>query len=285
MEHMQRQVPEGGGRIAHDATFGAFSGDTAVSTILAHPWTLSGALKGLKAAAVSGVGTLPEYRRLGLLRAQMGLLFSDMRQKGQGVATLAATQSAIYQRYGYVQAVSDVRSYCMDSIDIAFVDGDGGSCVVRRQDPSDELVDEALRPLYESFIEGRACAFGYDDAGAHTSAHRNFLRHRGSSQFPVRIQYCAVARDAASGEPRGYVLYRTVGDEPDVAQSAEHFHTRNRRPIHRTRFQKLFVFELVWADIDAYRSLWSFLGENLRPNTTASFLPTIDWFAMTDPGR
>ena len=100
----ERDIPEDGGRIAHDATFGVFTPDgQAVATILAHPWALGGGMAGLKTAAVSGVGTIPEYRRLGLLRAQMRMLFQDCKEKGQAVATLAATQSAIYQRYGYVQ--------------------------------------------------------------------------------------------------------------------------------------------------------------------------------------
>eukprot|EP01052_Picozoa_sp_SAG31_P036981 SAG31_NODE_4697_length_3026_cov_1.822685_1_plen_532_part_00 len=269
--HLRVPIPEGGGRLGEDATFGAFtSSGSAVSQLLAHPWTLGGGMAGLKTAAVSGVGTLPEYRRLGLLRAQMRMLFEDMREKGQAVATLAATQAAIYQRYGYVQAVHSVMSYCIDSVDIRFVDGDGGSCTVRRQLPSQELVDEALRPLYEGFIDGRACAFGYDTAGSSTSAHRQFMPHvgadgnprpfRGNSQYPHRIQHCAVARDA-SGKPRGYVLYRTVGGEPDVTQSVENFRTHGS-PIHRTRFQKLYVFELIWADLDAYRSLWSFLARH-----------------------
>ena len=260
---MQREMPEGGGRIAQDATFGVFTPEgKGVSTILAHPWRLGGGMAGLKAAAISGVGTIPEYRRQGLLRSQMRLLFQDCRERGQAVATLSATQSAIYQRYGYVQSVSNVQSYTIDTVDIGFVDGDTGSCTVRRQDPTPELVDEALRPLYSDFIEGRSCAFAYDEGGDHTSARRVFIsRTRGNSQFPVRIQHCAVARDA-SGQPRGYCLYRMVGDEPDINQSLDSFHAHARTPKHQTRFQKLVVYELIWADLDAYRSLWSFLGKH-----------------------
>ena len=158
----ERDIPEDGGRIAHDATFGVFTpDDQAVATILAHPWALGGGMAGLKTAAVSGVGTIPEYRRLGLLRAHMRMLFQDCKEKGQ--------------------------------VDIGFVDGDGGSCTVRRQSPTPDLA-EVLRPLYDGFIEGRACCFGYDEGGDHTSAHRVFMsRGRGNSQFPTRIQYCAVA--------------------------------------------------------------------------------------------
>ena len=53
-----------------------------------------------------------------------------------------------------------------------------------------------------------------------------------------------------------------VGDEPDINQSLDSFHAHARTPKHRTRFQKLVVYELIWADLDAYRSLWSFLGKH-----------------------
>ena len=92
------------------------------------------------------------------------------------------------------RTVNSVQSYHIDSVDIGFVNGDGGSCTVRRQSPTPDLADEVLRPLYDGFVEGRACCFGYDEGGDHTSAHRVFMsRGRGNSQFPTRIQYCAVA--------------------------------------------------------------------------------------------
>ena len=87
-----------------------------------------------------------------------------MRRQGQAIAALGATQAAIYQRYGYSEAVRDVRSYTIDTVDVAFVDNDPGSCTVVRREITDELKDTVLRPLYEGFIEGRACAFGFDDA-------------------------------------------------------------------------------------------------------------------------
>ena len=100
----------------------------AVSTILAHPWALGGGMAGLKTAAVSGVGTIPEYRRLGLLRAQMQMLFQDCKEKGQAVATLAATQSAIYQRYGYVQCGECINVGRLRLCDCSVADSDRDRC-------------------------------------------------------------------------------------------------------------------------------------------------------------
>ena len=112
------------GPLADEQTWGAFEGDRAVAQLLAHEWKISGGIT-CDVAAVSGVGTLPEFRRLGLLRTMMGLLFKDMMERGQPVAALQATQAAIYQRYGYSEAVRNVRSYSIDTVDVAFLDGNG----------------------------------------------------------------------------------------------------------------------------------------------------------------
>ena len=124
------EVPD---ELEDEQTWGAFEGDRAVAQLYAHDWTLGGGAAGCRLAAVSGVGTLPEFRRLGLLRTMMSILFKDMMEKGQHIAGLLATQyvlkrhlpllcfcsicltdclaclcdyrAAIYQRYGYSEAV------------------------------------------------------------------------------------------------------------------------------------------------------------------------------------
>ena len=243
-EILERDIPEDP-RTDSDATWGAFVGDRAVSQLLAHPWALGGGAS-CKVAAVSGVGTLPEFRRLGLLRSMMSLLFKDMMEKGQALAALGATQAAIYQRYGYAEAVRDEKSYTVDPVDIAFVDGDGGSCIVTRHEPSPEL-EPVLKPLYEQFIEGRACAYGWGEASDWSSAHA-VVTSEGDDDRPWMSDgpqpYVAVATDA-SGEPCGYMIY-TTGSNHDEG-------------THPTRFQRIAVREIIYSTLDAYRSFWSFL--------------------------
>lgn len=108
-----------------DQVYGAFVGEEAVATLLSHPWRCGGG-SSVEFGAIAGVATIPEYRRLGLLRAMATTLFAEMRSRGQPVAALWASQSAIYQRYGFVSVPS--RSYNLDTTEITFVDGDGGSC-------------------------------------------------------------------------------------------------------------------------------------------------------------
>ena len=142
-----------------EQTWGAFEGDRAVSQVKAHAWTLSGGTN-CDVAAVSGVGTLPEFRRIGLLRSMLGLLFQDMVSRGQPVAALLASQAAIYQRFGFSEAVRDARSYSIDTVDVAFVDGDGGSYTVGRE-PMDTSLEPTLRRLYREFTAGRAGCYDW----------------------------------------------------------------------------------------------------------------------------
>lgn len=142
-----------------EQTWGAFEGDRAVSQLKAHAWTISGGTN-CNVAAVTGVATLPEFRRVGLLRTMMGLLFQDMISRGQPVAALLASQAAIYQRFGYSEAVRDARSYSIDTVDVAFVDGDGGCYTVRRE-PMDIALEPTLRQLYQDFTASRAGCYDW----------------------------------------------------------------------------------------------------------------------------
>ena len=153
---------------------------------------------------VSGVATLPEFRRAGLMRAMMRLLFRDMVARGQPVAALLATQAAIYRRYGYGEAVRGARSYTIDAVDVAFADGDGGRCTVGRE-PMDGSLEPTLRRLYQGFAAGRAGCFDWDEGGWVRQGVKAQLRQGGRQSQPPT--HCAVARDATTGEARGYCLY------------------------------------------------------------------------------
>ena len=59
------------------------------------------------AAGVTGVGTRPDYHRRGVLRALMRRQLEDVRERGEPVAILWASEGAIYQRFGYGLAAMD----------------------------------------------------------------------------------------------------------------------------------------------------------------------------------
>ena len=110
--------------------------------------------RALALAGIAGVGTHPDHRRQGLLRTIMTQQFQVMRARGQTCAALWASQAAIYQRYGFGEVTSN-RAYEIDTVDVAFADGDGGSAVVNQAQLSDPATVETIRQLYAAFISTR----------------------------------------------------------------------------------------------------------------------------------
>ena len=96
-----------------DWTMCAFVDGKLVSTMGAFPFTvrLNGAPMAM--GGVTAVGTLPEQRRKGLLRKVMTQGLETMRDRGQSCAILWASMGAIYQRFGYGLASTQV-SYRFD---------------------------------------------------------------------------------------------------------------------------------------------------------------------------
>ncbi|MCE2425530.1 MAG: GNAT family N-acetyltransferase, partial [Pseudomonadales bacterium] len=108
--------------------------DGALASIFSDiPFTVRANGRAMPLAGVSTVGTQPEYRRRGLARRIHTQAFGRMREAGQPVASLWASQAAIYQRYGYAMSTA-AWSYTIDTVDIRFHDGDGGSGRVERID-------------------------------------------------------------------------------------------------------------------------------------------------------
>ena len=221
----------------------------AVSRTVAYPFSLGGSLKTTcGVAAVSAVGTLPDYRRRGLLRSLMTKLFNDMRQRGEAVSALNASQSAIYSRYGY-SGIGANRRYIIDTVDIAFLDGDDGSCDVVRHERS-PAVEAVCAELYSQFVRGRVCAlaWGQDGHGGGGGHVTSFMK--GS----IGPKYLALATDA-TGRARGYVEYSLGGAHDRTRPGGNH----NGYEKHPTRSQYMMVGAFVWLDIDAYRSMFTFL--------------------------
>ncbi|MFB7635011.1 GNAT family N-acetyltransferase [Streptomyces sp. NPDC056149] len=61
------------------------------------------------AAGVTTVGVLPTHRRRGVLRSMMRHQLADVRERGEALAVLTATEPAIYGRFGYGAATQELR--------------------------------------------------------------------------------------------------------------------------------------------------------------------------------
>jgi predicted acetyltransferase len=215
-------------------TLCGFDGGQMVTSYATIPFTMRANGNPIPLAGVSAVGTLPEYRRQGLLRRITTRSFQELYEQGRPVAALWASQAAIYQRYGYAQVTVN-RAYAIDSVDIAFFDGDPGRGDVTRLDV--ETGYDAVKALYIDYIAERTCylhrarvlwdnnAFGADEPDG-----------------PVHI---ALSRDRA-GTPDAYAVYTLRGGRVD----------------HPARPQELVVRDLAWLTLDGYRALWSWFARH-----------------------
>ena len=215
-------------------TLCGFDGNRMVSTFSTIPFTMRALGKAVPMGGISAVGTIPEYRRRGLLRKTMTQALANMRDAGQPMTALWASQAAIYQRYQFAMTAV-LRSYRVDTVNIAFHDGDGGSCTVERIAIEGDF--DTIKQLYIAFVADR---MGY--------LHRSRplwqmgVLAENDNDGPV---YVAVATDS-NGIPAGYVIY-TV---------------RAGRVAHPARSQELRIRDLVWLNLDAYRSLWRFIASH-----------------------
>ena len=215
-------------------TLCAFDGGTMVSSYSTLPFTMRANGNAASLGGVSVVGTLPEYRRRGLVRKITTQAFADMRERGQGLAALWASQAAIYQRYQYAQATV-LRTYSIDTVDIAFHDGDAGSGNVARTTVADGF--DTLRDIYRQFIADRMCYLHRSRA-----LWSNNTLSETDADGPVETAIC---RDA-DGTATGYVVYTL----------------RSGRLQHGSRNQEIKIRDFAWLTSDAYRSLWSFIARH-----------------------
>jgi predicted acetyltransferase len=186
-------------------------------------------------AGVTVVGVLPSHRRRGLLRRMMVAQLEDVRDRGEPIAALWASEETIYGRFGY-----GLASLC---VNVRTEDRAGG---LRADLPGREgqvrlvTADEALRrfpPLYDR-IRRRSVGF--------LSRSRPWWELRHLSDRPEHRrgagpkQYALLERD---GRPAGYAIYRVAseGSSPEDWQKT------------------LRVGEALGVDDRATREIWRFL--------------------------
>jgi predicted acetyltransferase len=84
-----------------DRAMAAYDGERVVGTAGAFSMQLSVPGGELPMAGVTMVGVHPTHRRKGLLREMMRRQLDDIRERGEPIAGLWASEAAIYQRFGY----------------------------------------------------------------------------------------------------------------------------------------------------------------------------------------
>ena len=214
-----------------DWTLCAFVDGKLASSFTSIPFTMRANGTAVPMAGVSTVGTQPEFRRKGLSRRIHTQAFAEMRDRGQSIASLWASQAAIYQRYGYAMVTAQ-RNYEIDTVDINFFDGNFGTGEVVRKTVENGYAE--AKEQYIEFISNRMCYLHR----AKPLWLQNALEER-SQDGPVHLAICYDAKANA----RGYIAYTL----------------RDSKVAHSARPQGIEIRDFIWNSLDAYRSLWEWL--------------------------
>jgi len=183
-------------------------------------------------AGVTVVGVLPSHRRQGLLRRMMTEQLADIRERGEPLAALWASEDTIYGRYGYGQASERVdfripRASTQLRPDLAPKEGR-----VRLVEH-----DEAMRVFPRIYERVRRRVHG------HISRSRAWWEGRTLQDDPARRWGGGPLNRALlelDGQPVAYALYRIVP--------------------HPTEFKRtLRVIEAIGAEGAPLREIWRFL--------------------------
>ncbi|HEX4526463.1 MAG TPA: GNAT family N-acetyltransferase [Gaiellaceae bacterium] len=181
----------------------AFDGDRIVGGAGAFTYRMSVPGGGeVPAAGVTVVGVLPTFRRRGVLTSMMNAQLDDCRRRGDFVAYLWASESAIYGRFGYGLA-SQIGSMKLARERSNFAQPFEQQGTVRLVD-----LEEAARSfpaLYEELRPQRPGMF---------SRSKEWWETRKLFDDPARRQGGPLNRALLEldGEPAGYALYRVKQD-------------------------------------------------------------------------
>ena len=211
------------------------------------------------AAGVTGVGVSAAHRRRGVLRALMHRQLSDVREQGtEAFATLTASESSIYARFGYGTA-SRRWMTTVDAHDPVLT----GRSPEGRARIVDPVEMRAVAPrIYDAYRPTRPGFLSRNDARwTWRFGDPPSRRHGASSTRHVLYE--------VGGEPRGYAWYRTKPDWVDATPRGN-----------------VQVKEMVALDADASGGLWRFLlGVDLMTSVSHSTIAPDDpvWHRLRNP--
>ena len=228
----------------------AFDGDRIVGGAGAFPFQLTVPGGPVACGGVTVVGVLPTHRRRGVLTAMMRAQLEDIRDRGEPIAALWASEEVIYRRYGY--GLASLAG------EISLASGYRGL-----RQPADPRASSRLISLEEAKSVVPAI---YDRVRERTPGMfgrtADWWELRNLADPPERRQgggEKAVVVLELDGEPAGYALYR-------MFQKFEHGSAAGHAE----------VIEAVADGPTATRELWRVLLEMDWVATLTAFLIPID---------
>jgi predicted acetyltransferase len=195
-------------RFEFDRTLAAFDGTAPVGITMCFSFQLS--VPGqvvLPAAGVTFVAVLPTHRRRGVLSSMMRRQLADVRDRGEPLAVLWASESVIYSRFGYGRA----------SWHLGFTLRRGEGTLTRAASAAASLERSGLRlrltepeaalpelaKIYDAVLPSRPGFYARNDAWWRRVVYDPADQREGAG--PLR---CLLAEDDSG--PRGYALYSGV---------------------------------------------------------------------------
>ncbi|MGV9778143.1 GNAT family N-acetyltransferase [Streptosporangium sp. NPDC003464] len=91
-----------------DRSLGAFEDGLLVGATAVCSFTMTVPGGPIPVGGITAVSVLPSHRRRGILSALMGRQLADLRERGEAVAALYASEAAIYGRFGYGRAADNL---------------------------------------------------------------------------------------------------------------------------------------------------------------------------------
>jgi predicted acetyltransferase len=188
-----------------DRSLAAFDGTGIVGTAAALTLDMTVPGGAAQMAGVTAVSVLPSYRRRGILTSLMHRQLADIRDRGEAVAALFASEAAIYSRYGYGAATGELElTIRRGEGAIRATAGTPGAgrlaCEPRLRIAQPGDVTAEMAKVYEAVRGDRPGMQARDDRW-----WDNVLwdpEHRRSGNSPLR---CVIAEDDEG--PRGYALF------------------------------------------------------------------------------
>jgi predicted acetyltransferase len=242
----------------------AFDGADMVATLGSYGLQLAVPGGALPMGGTTMVTVRPTHRRRGILRALMAAHLSEVRERGETLAGLWASESSIYERFGYGCAahacrIELPRAHAGFSARAA---APGGRCRLLEREEARRVLPE----LYERVWRARPGHFARSAAWWET---RQFADPPGQRDGMSALRRVVYERD---GEARGYLQYRQRAQSDPAG----------------TPSGRLRVVELQALDADAHAGLWRFaldvdlIGAIEAPNAAPD--DPLPWL-LADPRR
>jgi predicted acetyltransferase len=227
-----------------DRAAATYDGDEIVSTAAVMPFEMSVPGNLAPMAGVTWVSVKPTHRRQGIVSEMMRHQLTDIRERGEPLASLWASESIIYGRFGYGLSTESV-GWSIERPHARLASGDRVAGRYRLV-----TIEEVLRDwpqFYDSVRSGTPGMFSRTEP--HWRYHRFYTRDKDKARFWVQYE--------VAGAIAGYVHYRTTSTE-----------------VENLAANHLEVIELIAANDEAYRALWEYVfGVDLVAKISAYHRP------------